>query len=361
MTRILIVSTVGLIVNGISGVITSYLEAMDMEGLEIHIASTMKYDDIVINKLKDINCKVYTFADRKQYTVKYIYELMRYIRRNKIDVIHIHGNSGTMAIELVAAWFGGCKNRIVHCHNTKCDYVKADKLMRPMFSILYTEALACGKEAGDWIYGRKKFEILPNGRNIDKYKYNEHIRKELRNKMDIKENQLVFGHVGGFLEQKNHIFLVDIYREIIKKNPNAICCFVGTGELQSIIKEKCKDIQNNVVFLGVIDNVNDYLNVFDLMFLPSLFEGLPLVALEWQINGLPSILSDRITRECMIGHGIEFLSLEEPVNKWVDLAMKMIQNINRKENSIINQELISDTRYNIKNTANELKLLYKRK
>lgn len=161
--RILIISTVGLIYDGITSVIVSYLKAMNREGLDIYIVGTIDVKDSIRNQIEAMGCKVIELPNRRSNPMNYFFQLSKFVRKKKIDVVHAHGNSGTLAIEMVAAWLGGCKKRIAHSHNTKCDQVKADKLLRPIFNIFYTDALACGSEAGRWLLEEKNLKYCKMG------------------------------------------------------------------------------------------------------------------------------------------------------------------------------------------------------
>lgn len=354
-TKVVIVSTVGLVYDGITNVILSCLQAMDLYGLEVYVIGTIDVQPSIQKKIEDLGCHVIHFASRRTNAVKYFLELLSFIRKNKITVVHAHGNSGTLAIEMVAAWLGGCKKRIAHSHNTRCNQVKADKLLRPIFNLFYTDALACGEEAGKWLFKNREFRIVNNGRDINLYKFDQEKREKYRKVLNIKD-EIAIGHVGGFFEQKNHIFLVDIYREIKKIEPNAKLYMIGDGPLKKQIEQICKDIK--VEFTGTVDNMSDYLNAMDGMILPSLFEGLPLVALEWQINGLPILMSDTITRECAISDNIKFYSLNNSTEDWAKTIISMTRSNNRILESENAERIAKEKGFDIYASAALLRKLY---
>lgn len=355
--RVLVINTVGLIYDGITNVITSYLEAMNLEGLDIYIVGTIKVEPKVRVQLQNIGCHVIDFPSRRNETVKYFLELVKFIRKNKIEVVHAHGNSATLAIEMCAAWLGGCKKRIAHSHNTRCEQVKADKILRPIFYLFCTDALACGEAAGKWLYGNRKFKILPNGRNIEKFAYDSAIRKNMRERHKLSE-QIAIGHVGGFVEQKNQKFLLQIFREILKLENDAKLYLIGDGDKKKEIEELAADIKNQVVFVGNTDRVSDYLQMMDGMILPSLFEGLPLVAIEWQINGLPCIFSDTITKECALTKTVESESLSTNPAVWANRILKMIKENDREKNSLIARDLVRKAGFDIQKNAESLRNMY---
>lgn len=357
MNRVIVISTVGLIYDGITSVIVSYLEAMNREDFEFFVVDTIQAEPQIKKKIEDLGCTLVSLPSRKNDTYSYFYSLVSFIKKNEITVLHAHGNSATLSIELFAGWLGGCKKRIAHSHNTKCDHKKADLLLRPLFNLLYTDALACGKEAGKWLFKNRKFIVLKNGRNIEKYAFNNKTREVMRDKLNIKD-RLVFGHVGGFYEQKNHVFLMEIFREIIKLEPNSIFMVIGDGPLREKIKKKVSDIENRIKFIGKVDDVENYLQAMDAMILPSFFEGLPLVVIEWQINGLPSLLADTITKECAITHTVYFESLNSSPEEWAKKILELAYSSNRNENSKQNTNLIRNAGFDIKDNAQILRNIY---
>lgn len=355
--KVLIISTVGLIYDGITSVILSYLQAMDRSGLDIYVASTIKCEDDIKRKLESINCHVVDFPSRRNETSQYFFSLVSFIRKNNIEVVHAHGNSGTLAIEMVAGWLGGCKKRIAHSHNTRCDQVKADKLLRPVFDLFYTDAMACGDAAGRWLFKDKPFTILSNGRDVTTFAFNESIRVKKRAELNLK-NEIAIGHVGGFFEQKNHKFLLKIFREILRKEPTAHFYLIGDGPLRAEIELSAKDLKDNLVLVGTTPYVSDYLQAMDGMLLPSLFEGLPLVAIEWQINGLPCVLSDAVTKECSFTENCTFMSLDESAEVWANKIIEMSKKDGRAVDSKRGVIQAKADGYDINENAKLLRKIY---
>lgn len=356
-TKVIVISTVGLIYDGITSVIRSYLKAMDLSGLEIHVVATGKAEPDICDELEKLGCIIVPLPPRREETKKYFFALKKYIKKNKIKVMHAHGNSGTLAIEMLAGKLGGCKKRIAHSHNTRCDQVKADKLLRPIFNMFYTDALACGVDAGKWLYKNRQFRVLRNGRDLDAYSFDKDVREAMRAEYKLGD-RLAIGHVGGFFEQKNHAFLIEIFREVLRLEPSAELFLVGDGPLRAEIEEKCRDISDSVVFVKTTNRVSDYLQMMDGMLLPSLFEGLPLVAVEWQINGLPCLFADTITRDCAFAENIEFLSLDDSPAVWAEKLIRIINENEREALAAAAPQNARDAGFDIKESADELKELY---
>ena len=333
------------------------MTAMDKSGMDIRVLATNSPEKSVAEKVENSGCRVVSIPYRKKNIVKYFFALYKYISKEKIDVVHVHGSSAIMSVELVAARLAGCKVRIAHSHNTTCENQKADKILRPVFNRNYTTAFACGQDAGRWMFGKRKFTIIPNGRNLKKYEYDPKKRTEYRNKLGIASDALVIGHVGRFNRQKNHEYLVRIFSEVHKKEQNSYLVLVGTGEkvgeINNLVKEL--ELENNVIFTGVIENVSDYLSAFDIMLLPSLYEGLPLVVIEWQIAGLPCIVSDTVTKECAITSLVKFESVKKEPEVWANEVVNLIlQDRNDSKEIIFNE--IKTAGYDIESGAERLKI-----
>lgn len=276
------------------------------------------------------------------------------MKNEKYDAVYLHGSSAIMSIELILATIHGVKVRVVHSHNTTCNHKKVDKLLRPIFYKSYTVALACGEDAGKWLYGERPFDIIKNGRNIDVYKYNAEKRKEVRKALNAADSTLLIGHVGNFNEQKNQAYLIQVLKEIIKENINVKLYLMGDGvtkpDVMSMVSEE--QVDDFVVFTGSISNVPDMLQAMDVMLLPSIHEGLPLVAIEWQIAGLPCILSDKITKECAYTDLVHFLSLDKP-RVWAKETLAIAKN-DRENNSEFLLNKTKENGYDLRENAYKL-------
>lgn len=357
--KVLQIPTGGLFSDGILSCIVEYMTAMDKSGMDIRVLATNRAEESIVQRVEKSGCKVVSIPYRKKNIVKYFFALYRYIAKEKIDIVHVHGSSAIMSVELLAAMLAGCKIRIAHSHNTTCENKKADKMLRPLFEKIYTDAFACGQEAGKWMFGTEKFIVIPNGRSLQKYEYNGEKRIQYRNKLNISEDALVIGHVGRFNAQKNHEYLIRIFAELHKKYENAYLVLIGTGDTVDKIKRQAAELglENKVIFTGAINNVPDYLSAFDVMLLPSLYEGLPLVVMEWQISGLPCIISDSITRECAITSLVKFESIQGPPAIWADDIEKLtIEDRNDNKDKIFSE--VKAAGYDIVEDAKMLKKLY---
>ena len=356
--KVLNILTDGLCMDGISNSVMGYYRNIDKELIKMDFVSKFVIDSLS-EEIESNSNKVYTLKDRKKRPLKYLKELSKIIRENQYDIVHAHGSSSILCLEMIAAKKAGCKVRIAHSRNTKADHKILDKLLRPIFYKTYTHGFACGEEAGKWLFGKRKFEIINNGKDIEKFKYNETVRNEFRKKYNL-ENKVVIGHIGNFNEQKNHEFLIKILSELLKNgNKEYYCILIGTGYLQEKIKQQVEDleIKENVLFVGQTEEVEKWIQAMDIMVFPSKFEGFPNVLVEWQIAGLPSIISDKITNAVQLTDLVKFESIEKSPSDWVEKICNIeVNDRNKNQQEILEQ--IKEKGFDIKENAKKLEKIY---
>lgn len=188
--------------------------------------------------------------------------------------------------------------------------------------------LACSADAGEWMYGKDlmnsdRFFVMNNAINAKNFRYDEERREEIRKQMNL-EDQFVVGHIGRFTKQKNHEFLIDIFHEVKKREPNAILLLIGDGELKQRIIEKVKllELQDSVIFTGVRSDISDLLQAMDVFLFPSKYEGLGIVLIEAQTSGLISYTSDAVVpKEAKVTDLLEFIPLSYNAKSWSDKVL----------------------------------------
>lgn len=358
--KVLWIITNGIRRNGICVSQLDYYKLIDKEKFIIDIVAVHNNTKDMIDEYFNAGCRVYELTDRRKNLFKYLKELKELIKKEKYDIVHVHGSSTLMALELRIAKKCGVPVRIAHSRNTTCDKKILDKIFRLSFERNYNVALACGEEAGKWLFKKDKFIVFHNGKNLEKYKFNEKTREKIREQYNF-GSKLVFGHVGLFTQQKNHVFLIDAFESYHKSNKNSILVLIGEGSLMEEIKQKVNDknLNDSVLFLGRKSNVEEIIQGLDIMLFPSLYEGLPNVVIEWQASGLPCIISDKITKECSVGDLVKFL----PINCDVKLWEKEINNTlskcqDRKKQSEIACEQLKNNSFDINNNVKILEKLY---
>ena len=295
---------------------------------------------------------------------KYHKALKRVLKEGNYKIIH--SNINTLSVfSLFAAKCAGVPIRIAHSHSTTNKKEKKKNLMkqvlRPFSKVFATDYMCCSELAGRWLFGNKEYDkgnvyLLNNAIDLDKFKYNESLRKKKRKELGIKDDALVIGHIGRFVAQKNHDFLIDIFNEIHKKNNNSILLLAGQGPLMEDIKNKVKELNldDNVKFLGQRNDANELYQAFDVFLLPSLYEGLPVVGVEAQAAGLLCYLSDDMTKETKVLDITKFMSLNNPPKEWADNILDDVKKYKRIDTS---KEMTAKN-FNIKEEAKKLEEYY---
>ena len=355
--RVLMIDTAPMLFDGITAVMYNYIANMNRDDIVIDVVAINKLADKQKQQFLDLGCEVFELTCRNRNPLKYIFELSSLVRKGKYAIAHIHCNSHTAAIDAFACRLGGCKVCITHSHNTKTAHAGFHKALGPLFNILTTDCFACGVEAGKWLHGERKTKVWKNAINTEKFAYSQEARNRLREQYQL-NGKTAIGHVAHFTPHKNHEFLIDIWKDVVERNPNYILFLIGDGRLRQIIEDKVRalNLQKNVIFTGLVLNVQDYLSAMDVMILPSLYEGLPYVLIEWQDSGIPCLVADTVTPDCKLTDDVEFLPLSKDV--WVEKILSCRPIDDRKAKSLKNQDLIKNSGYSIVDNAQKLKEFY---
>ncbi|MDO5047080.1 MAG: glycosyltransferase family 1 protein [Anaerococcus sp.] len=276
----------------------------------------------------------------------------------ELKIIHCHKESIIAPVMTYARNHG--RIAIAHSHNTQNIPGYKGRIMDILNKNTYQKAsyhFACSKDAGRWMYGvNKDFEVINNGIEIDKFTFNKKARERIRARLGI-TNQKVLGHIARFNEQKNHKFLIDIFKDLVDDDPNHILILAGEGELMEPIKKKVEDLglSEKVIFLGSISYVNELLSAIDIFILPSLYEGLAVSTIEAQASGVKTLLADTIDKNSKISNLVEFIPIDKGSKPWLD-AIKNTGPYKREDMT----DIISKAGFNIKETAKDLENFYKK-
>lgn len=280
-------------------------------------------------------------------------------------VFHAHQELSLWTLEY--AQKAGIPTRIAHSHNAKT--VVNLKYFFFLYEKMFiknhcTDMFMCSKPAGEWIFGKKavregKVKYINGIIETERFKYDEQVRREMREELGVSD-KIVIGHVGRFMQQKNHMFLLEIFNEIHKMNKNTVLVLCGNGRLEDDIKAKAKalGIENDIIYTGVRNYVNIQTNrlyqALDLYLFPSLWEGLPLTGIEAQTAGLPVVMSDVIADETVVTDNVTRLSLSDSAEKWAKTCLDILRTFERKDC----QKQIVDAGFDVRNTARFLQDFY---
>lgn len=342
-------------INGISSVIMNYCSYIDLQKFDITLLVGEGVANVHREKCNNLGIEIIELPSRKKSTLQYVKALNKVMRRQIFDIVHVHGNQTSIAIELLIAKLHGTKVRIAHSHNTTCMSKKLNTLMKPLFKVVYTNGFACGELAGKWLFGNDDFQVIPNGFITNKFEFNQKYRDEIRKKLNI-ENKYVLGHIGRINDQKNQKYLLKIFEEVAKKSNDTVLLMVGIGPMLNEIKSQIEKhpYKNRIILFGETSMPEKMYMAMDLFVFPSKYEGLPVTLLEAQISGLPCIVSDKITREVDLGK-LYWMNIDVIPQLWAKKILEKKEFSNKKRQNI-NKEKIN--KYDIRVTEKQLENTY---
>ena len=337
---------------GVESVVMNYYRHIDRTKIQFDFICDEDSTNIPYEEIEKLGGRVILIPPY-QKLFKYHNKLKKILKDVNYKIVHSHINTLTI-FSLFAAKCAGVPVRIAHSHSTTNKKEKKKNLLkqalRPFSKVFATDYMCCSELAGRWLFGNKEYDkgniyLLNNAIDLDKFKYDEKIRSEKRKKLNISDDTLVIGHVGRFVEQKNHRFLIDIFNEIHKQNSNSILLLAGQGPLMEEIKSKVESLglEKFVIFLGQRNDIDELYQAFDVFCLPSLYEGLPVVGVEAQATGLLCIFSDDMTKETKVLDTTEFLSLKQSAEEWANDIVKKQSKHKRKDV----KNIIADNNFDI--------------
>lgn len=347
---------------GLESIVMNYYRNIDRSKIQFDFIFDSDSIDIPYSEVESLGGKVILIPPY-QKIVKYHFELKKVLKNGNYKIVHSHLNTLSV-FSLFVAKNIGVPIRIAHSHSTtnkkewKKNLIKL--ILRPFIKYVATDYMACTEHAGRWMFGDKEYNngnvyILNNAIEIDNFLFDNKVREEKRKELNIDKDTIVIGHIGRFVEQKNHSFLIDIFNEFHKHNPNTILILIGKGPLIDKIKEKAKklEIDKCVKFIGQRKDVNELYQVMDLFLFPSLYEGLGMVMVEAQCSGLPCIASTEVPVVAKVNENVEFINLNESVGKWCATINKYVLKREKVEITEFN-----DNGYNIKKESSKLEERY---
>lgn len=360
---------------GTESVILNYYNHIDRDTIHIDFLlnapkSELKENDICRYLLQQ-GSNVFCITPRRENAKANKEEFLKVLKDEEYDIVHTH-------IDAIGSYFlnlakeAGVKVRIAHAHNTRhqlkikgiksrIHYAYLEKCRKDIRKVA-THYMACSKEAGEWLFGEDavsedKVYLLNNAIDVDNYRKNLSVRGILRQELGL-ENELVIGHVGRFKPQKNHDYLLDVFAKVCEKREDVRLLLIGDGPLKGGIEQKAEDlgIKDKVIFMGEVDNVGKYLNAMDVFAFPSLYEGLSVVMVEAQANGLRCIMADseRVSKDTILTGNVVCIKTDDKhKDKWAEALLDF-----GKEHADTAQE-IKDKGYDITLEAKRLERYYK--
>ncbi len=313
-----IAQVIGSASGGVMSCIMNYYRNIDRTKVQFDFFT---YEDSVYDEeIKKLGGNVYHFPNIfKPQAVKV---LKNYFQTNNYDIVHSHLTSRSVFV-LKAAKQANISVRICHAHSTTHfseGIAYGAKSFLRLFSKKYATHLAgCSQLSIDWLFGKNSNAFLmKNAIDLERFHPQE------------KKNDVVtVGFVGRFVFQKNLVFLIKVFQQMLKINPNIQLMLVGDGKYKKRLQKMSKKMQGKVIFVSEQQDIENYYPQFDLFVLTSKFEGMPLVAVEAQACGVPCLLSDKISKEADVGNA-KFLPLGN-AKIWAKVGTEMLENNKKVE------------------------------
>ena len=277
--------------------------------------------------VKSLGCSIFKISGIKSNPIKGLWNIYKFYSRHKYDIVEVHTPSPLRVVHCLFARIFTTKHVIMHAHNTSN---KPKTILHYICSCLVNlvceRKFACSAAAGDYVFSNKNYQLIYNAVDSDVYKFSLSARTVKRKELNIEDKYCIV-NIGRLERQKNHEFLLKVMVEICKADENVVLLLVGQGSLDESIKRQSAvlGISDNVMLLGERRDVAALLSAADVMAMPSLYEGLPVVAVEAQTTYLPCVFSDTITREVKIIEDVEFIPIRddtETIRKWAETVLK---------------------------------------
>lgn len=342
--------------NGVASYAMNYYRKLNGSDIQFDFLIISDVGSPYYSEIEESGNKVFFMPSYKKEPFKIIPYLNRLFTDNKYDVVHCNVmNSGSVILKI--AKIHKVPVRILHSHATQTGDKKWKELRNKFFCAVSLKNantyFSCSHLAGDYLFGKDNYYLIPNAIDIDKYSYDQQKRKLLREEEHC-EKKLVVTTVGRFTRQKNPMFIVDIVDELSKMGIEFAFWWFGNGELEPEVHKYAgeKGVDKYIKFWGANPKVMDYYSAADVFILPSLYEGLPVVGIEAQVAALPVLLADTITTETQISDSVRFLPITD-AKLWAENIAEL-RNCNRE--TIVKSLNLSE--YKIENQAKKLKNLY---
>ena len=332
---------------GMEAYIHNIYQHLDKEKIQFDFVCdfpSMTFSDFYLKN----DCKIHYIPPKNEGLFRSLWEMYRVIKKGNYDTVYFNIMNAGYVLNMLPAFLLG-KKIVAHSHNADTTKKRLHYSLRWLLNKLSDIKLACSEKAGIFMYGEnEKYQVIKNGIDLDKYTYSKEKYTSVRQKLRWDEN-LVILYVARMNHQKNPFFALEIMHALNKEIPNVMMAYIGDGELKKDIEKYISERNiKNISFMGIRDDVNQLMIASDILILPSLFEGLPIVSVEAQAAGLPTLLSDNVSKEAKLVSSTEFLPIDN-VTHW---SNRIISIINNKDNQRISDtNALNKNGYNIINVS----------
>lgn len=319
---------------GLEQIAFSLCDSLQDNKHEFEFLSYYNIPEETRERISKLNSNWYYVTRYSKNFFRFIKEIISfYFLHSQYDIVYCHANHASMVMYTMPLWFSKKTKIVFHSHGSEANRKYLHQLFRVLVNWRCDLKIACSEKAAEWMYGNAKdVQVVYNGIDIMKFKYNSDMREKIRMHYQI-EDAYVIGYFCRFSEEKNHLFLIDVFREIVKINQNAVLLLIGNGQCKDKILEKLDEyhLSNKAIVLSHQKQIQNFYSASDIFIFPSKFEGFPLVCIEAQASGLPILMSDNITQSVACTSLAVYRSLKKTAKEWAECAYNMGINEDREK------------------------------
>ena len=277
----------------------------------------------------------------------------------KPDVVYVNTMNGMGLLFSETAKKHGVPVRIVHSHNSAfgsgsaAAKAIAHSLGKRTMGESATARLAVSRDAGIYLFGNRAFEVINNGVDTSRFKYDFEAGQKLRGQYGIPDDALLFGSVGRFEQAKNPLFQLRVFAEILKSTPDAYYFMVGDGDMRMQVEAIIDGIGvgNRIIMPGYLSDPAQVYSALDCFLMPSIHEGLAMVCVEAQCAGCGIVCSEALPPEAQITDALITVPLVEGQSIWAKRALEVAH---ASRNRIEYADRVAKAGFDVEGTAREM-------
>ncbi len=351
--------------NGVLGAVMSYYRNIDREQFQFDILYFEGGDNHYKEEIESLGgrcIKCERPSSRNIFALRRAWHQL--FMQNSYSILHCHvAQIGVVLFPI--AYRYSVKGIILHAHNSKSSEIRYKQIFNSVLnrlsSTMASHHFACSQGAAEALFTSREINrglfVMNNAVDVARFAFSREKRASLRAELAISDDRVVIGNIGRCCRQKNQLFLIDIFSAYLERDSNALLLIAGDGALLAVLKARAEalNISSSVLFLGVREDVDRVVSAIDLMVMPSLFEGLPVVGIEAQASGVPAIFSSTVTEDVKVCGNVSFLPLESSPQEW-SLAIESALKLGREADP---EPLITAAGFNIKEESSKLESIYR--
>lgn len=303
---------------GVETVVMNYYRAVDRDKVQFDFVTCSSTPERYDAEVEGMGGRVFRLPSRSRSPLAYMRSLRSLIGSEGYPVVHVHQNSASMVMDGACAKAAGCPCVVGHSHNTSCNVLWQHRLFRPFANRFFDFRMACSPEAGRWVFGdRGDVRVVRKAVDVGRFAFDPDARSRVRRSFGVEQDAFVVGFVGRLHPQKNPSKALSVFSEVLRRRPGARLLVVGDGPLKGELESASLP---GATFLGTRRDVHELMSAMDVFVMPSLFEGLPLVAVEAQAAGLPCVVSDSVPVPDLVG-SLQRLPVDAADSVWADAVL----------------------------------------